>query len=85
MSVLPQIGVRSVSLTNSLALAFALVSSTKAVDLWDFDRDGLSDIWQNAFDAQDLNPEDDEDGDGFTNLDRFYNIGASNAPIGLWQ
>jgi uncharacterized protein (DUF1800 family) len=47
------------------ALLLALPTSSKAIDL---NGNGLSDIWELAFQAQGLNPQDDTDGDGMTNL-----------------
>lgn len=67
-----------------LVLSFVgLLSSTKAVDLnldlhtWPPGHepvagynppDGLNDVWQNLFNAWGINPADDEDGDGCSNL-----------------
>ena len=43
----------------------ALMLSAPAVDL---DLDGLSDVWEQSYGAQDLLPGDDTDGDAYTNL-----------------
>ena len=44
----------------------ALMLSAPAVDL---DLDGLSDVWEQSYGAQDLLPGDDTDGDAYTNLE----------------
>ena len=48
-----------------LALLPAFVCSAALIDM---DRDGMSDVWEVAFDAQELDPGVDTDGDGQTNL-----------------
>ncbi len=50
----------------SLTIATLGLVATPVVDL---DGDGLSDIWQIAFDANDLAPSADTDGDGYTNAE----------------
>ena len=37
---------------------------------WDRDRDGMPDAWERA---NDLNPEDPNNGDGYTNLEEYVN------------
>ncbi len=52
------------------ALFSLILDAAPVVDL---DGDGFSDIWEVAFDAQNLVPQGDEDGDGSTNLQECEN------------
>ncbi len=58
---------RSQTLVKTLAPIFWFGATLNAAPFIDLDRNGLSDIWEIAFDAQGLDPNADNDNDGATN------------------
>lgn len=52
-------------LLSLLGVIFALTSSLSGIDL---DMDGLSDVWEQQYGAENLLAGDDTDGDGYSNL-----------------
>lgn len=52
-----------------LLLLTALLWPLKSLAMIDADSDGMSDVWEKLYHAESLNPVDDDDGDGQSNID----------------